>query len=62
MSQMNPIHVFPSYFFKIRFKYCHHIHPGSSQWSLSFTLSYQNVVSPSLLYAPMRAHLNPVIW
>jgi hypothetical protein len=49
---MNPVHTFPSYFFKTDFNIIPLLTSGSSKWSLSFRFSYQNSVWISLLSHP----------
>jgi hypothetical protein len=53
LSQINPVHAFPPYFPKINSNIIFPSMPRSSEWSLPFRFSYQNVflVSP-MLYVP----------
>jgi hypothetical protein len=50
-SQINPIHNVPSYLSEIYFNIAHPLTSCSSQWSLSFLLSYLY----AFLFAPIRA-------
>jgi hypothetical protein len=44
LSQMHPIHTFPTYFPTIYFNIIFQFTPSSSEWSLPFMFSNQNIL------------------
>ena len=61
LSQLNPVHVTPSHFLKIRFNIIFPFRPGSSKWSRSLRFLHQNTVHtspfPHTCYVPRPSHL-----
>jgi len=72
LSQMHPLRAFPPYFPKIHFYSILPSTPMSSEWSLSFRFSKQNIICISYLsyvclmprpsHIPWFDHLNNVRW
>jgi len=57
LSQIEPVHMLPLYFFKIDFNIIFPSISRYSKWSLSFRLSHQNPAHPpSVLEMPQATH------
>jgi len=62
LNQMNPVHIFPPNFPKIRYNIILSCTPRSCEWSLRFRFSDQNVVWIYLFHACYMSHLSHPHW